>query len=223
MPLRWGSKSPQAVLDNWTKQYPQLAIDGYDIVKILGYVWALRSGKINENQYDPGNDIFHQAVAPWSPAEPANPWAGTGWKAGKDGSHANQHLQGRCGKATMDINHQSSKNNEDINHLEPSAEIHLDSFFSFEVNLEYAWLIIFGERNTPGWTWKDWISGLAVFWSATTGAASEVVWCAAPPGSIFNEGRQITIHEQQNGLWVPLQGGAQWCLLYTPHAYYWAR
>ena len=174
MPLRWGSKSPQAVLDDWTKQYPQLAIDGYDIVKILGYVWALRSGKINENQYDPGNWHISPGCGPWSPAEPANPWAGTGWKAGKDGSHANQHLQGRCGKATMDINH-----------LEPSTEIHLDSPFSFEVNLEYAWLIIFGERNTPGWTWKDWISGLAVFWSATTGAASgAVVWCAAPPGSM---------------------------------------
>ena len=143
---------------------------------------AGKSMKINMTQ---GIGIFHQAVAPWSPAEPANPWAGTGWKAGKDGSHANQHLQGRCGKATMDINHQSSKNNEDINHLEPSTEIHLDSPFSFEVNLEYAWLIIFGERNTPGWTWKDWISGLAVFWSATTGAASgAVVWCAAPPGSM---------------------------------------
>ena len=103
MPLRWGSKSPQAVLDDWTKQYPQLAIDEYDIVKILGYVWALRSGKINENQYDPGNWHISPGCGPWSPAEPANPWAGTGWKAGKDGSHANQHLQGRCGKATMDI------------------------------------------------------------------------------------------------------------------------
>ena len=139
MPLRWGSKSPQAVLDNWTKQYPQLAIDGYDIVKILGYVWALRSGKINMTQ---GIDIFHQAVAPWSPAEPANPWAGTGWKAGKDGSHANQHLQGRCGKATMDINHQSSKNNEDINTWNRALRSTLTHFFL----LRWIW-------NMHGWSY----------------------------------------------------------------------